>query len=123
MLLRPTQSGQFLVVSRIWVPGLTHGEAILGRVQEPWKIQFGMDSFRMVQKYLNTFTKEVMIQDPRLSPLEPQWEPLLSADTADDYQNARFRNNLTGEVVNSDPRLRPEALEKNGVKLRTFQLI
>jgi hypothetical protein len=98
-------------------------EAVLGQVQEPRKVQFGMDGARMVPQYLNTVTKEIVTEDPRLGPLPPQWEPMRSIDPADDYQNARFRNNLTGELINSDPRLLPEALEKRGVKLQTFQLI
>jgi len=36
---------------------------------------------------------------------------------------AYFRNCETGEVMDSDPRMSPEALKERGVDIKTFHLV
>jgi len=43
------------------------------------------------------------------------------SDPPSDYNF--FRNKDTGELINYDPRLEPENLEKRGVKLERFSLV
>jgi hypothetical protein len=67
---------------------------------------------------------EETIHDPWLGPLPPEWECFPRERTNNDpkiYEG--FRNKVTGEVMNSDPRKLPEALEARGVKLETFHLV
>jgi hypothetical protein len=75
---------------------------------------------------LNAETKEkVSIEDdPRLGEMPAEWERLEVIPSPDDpYYVQRCRNKITGEEINSDPRLLPEELEKRGVKLQTFRLV
>lgn len=56
--------------------------------------------------------------------MAPDWQPGAWERTRVDPNNCcRFRNTRTGEVVNSDPRLFPEALEARGVDVRTITLV
>ena len=76
------------------------------------------------QSYMNLQTGKQTLEDPRLDLLPPEWMRMTYERTPDDPAYfARFRNNATGEVINSDPRLSPEALRARGVELETFSLI
>lgn len=75
-------------------------------------------------RYFNPSTGVVIEEDPRLDPLPPEWERVQADRTPDDpVACALFKNKVTGEVMNSDPRLLLEALAQRGVDLKTFQLI
>ena len=73
---------------------------------------------------MNLATGKQTLEDPRLDELSPEWERITYKRTPDDPAYfATFKNNVTGETLNSDPRLSAEALHARGVKLETFSLI
>jgi len=118
-------SGHFKVVGECSAYGLEDATRLLGPLPAPWKLQLVPDDTNdLICQFFNTDTKETTIEDPRLPALASEWERFESPRTKDDpeyYQ--RFRNTVTGEVMNSDPRMLPDALRARGVALRTFQLI
>lgn len=117
VLLRPTHSGEFLVVGQCFTHGLMDAEGILGPLLDPWKIEMlpGSDG-RQVTCFRSHETQRVTIQDPRLMRLPAKWEPVRRRRLQDDpYFFRDFRDKETGFVVNADPRLSPMALEARGV--------
>lgn len=62
--------------------------------------------------------------DPRLGPLPVQWEEMRPEGKEVDVNVAsRFKNRDTGEVMDSDPRLLPDALRDRGIPLESFCLV
>ncbi|KAI0839984.1 HET-domain-containing protein [Hypoxylon sp. FL0890] len=127
MLLRPTPTGEYEVIGDCYVHGIMDGEAILGPIPHPWKAVtlIGSDgNFRA--HYSRVDSDFGSTEDPRLEqiPIPPEWESIEWERTAADPHNcSKFRNRGTGEVINSDPRFFPEALEARGVPLRTITLV
>jgi hypothetical protein len=87
------------------------------------------DNFnRILYHFFNAETGEHTTEDPRLEP-HPEWERIDLEDlgrdlTGDDPEFCDFfRNKSTGELINYDPRLLPEALKARGVQLRNFTLV
>ncbi|KAK0629371.1 hypothetical protein B0T17DRAFT_615156 [Bombardia bombarda] len=77
-------------------------------------------------EYLNTESNVTVSGDPRLDscPLPTDWEPMEWTRTRDDPLFCQmFRNKATGETMNSDPRLLPEALRDRGFQLTEFKLV
>jgi len=121
MVLRPTSEGNFKVIGPCFIFGLMEGEALLGEIPAPWTVQY-LGLFD--RNFLNKETQEIITQDPRLASLPSEWESVDVTRTNDEpIHFAYFRNKLTGELMNSDPRILPEALEKKGIKLETFSLV
>jgi hypothetical protein len=104
-----------------------NSEALLGPLPAPWTVLRDNDSRGICRVGLfNTERKKkISIEDdPRLGAMPPEWERLEVIPSPDDpFYVQRCRNKITGEEINSDPRLLPEALEKRGVKLQTFRLV
>ncbi|KAK4222942.1 heterokaryon incompatibility protein-domain-containing protein [Podospora fimiseda] len=113
-----------LILSRIcYVYGLTRGEPLLGPLPEPWRLVY---SYVSHQKYIfyNTNTNTFSDEDPRLEPLGEEWERIEKKWTADDPEFLLYyRNKVTGEEMNSDPRMSPEALRARGVNLEDIILV
>ncbi|KAM0342381.1 hypothetical protein ACHAPU_009568 [Fusarium lateritium] len=124
IILRPTPAGTFQVVGECYVYGLSDAVCFLGPMPRDWKAIIKGDALgRPFQLFMNTMTGQETIEDPRL-PLPPNWERAPYERLPDDpalFQ--KFRNAETGEVINHDPRLIPEALESRGVKLQPFTLV
>lgn len=99
--------------------------SLLGRLPDPWRVRLGWESGGIyLGRYYNSSTGVLTEEDPRLDSLPVEWERVQADRTPDDpLVFALFRNKVTGEVMNSDPRLLPEALKEHGVDLKTFQLI
>ena len=125
MILREVSPSRFSVIGHCYIYGLQDGEGILGPLPSHWKVVFMMDTLgRLEARFLNTSTNEKTTLDPRLGPLAEPWEELKAVRTRDDPTIfARFRNKQTGEVMNSDPRMLPDALRARGVPLKTFRLV
>ena len=126
MLLRPQLYGKYAIVGECCVHGLHDGASLLGPLPHPWRVQVFEDSTGSlcIYRYFNADTGELSDEDPRLDPLPEEWEKLEIERTADDpgiFKN--FRNKITGEIMNADPRLLPEALKTRGVDMQTFTLI
>ncbi|EXM16651.1 hypothetical protein V3481_018391 [Fusarium oxysporum f. sp. vasinfectum] len=125
VILRPWTGGCFEVVGSCYLHGFTSAEAFLGPLPAPWVMQYKPDSCGVQTPYFfNKDTKEAVQQDPRLGELPVLWEAIQKDRTKDDPQFlSLFRNSLTGELMNSDPRMLPEALRDRGVRLQSFKLV
>jgi hypothetical protein len=125
IILRPLPSGQFVVVGESYIHGLNDATGLLGPLPAPWKGIFRVDSMgRHLHLYYNSVTRQSTPEDPRLDLLPSNWQRLSYERIEDDPEIfQRFKDTITGEVVNSDPRLTPEALMARGVELTTFRLI
>ncbi|KAK3387780.1 heterokaryon incompatibility protein-domain-containing protein [Podospora didyma] len=127
MLLRPQLDNKYLVVGSCFIYGLHDAIGLLGPLPSPWRAQVFKDSIglRSVHRFFNPDTNTLSDEDPRLEPLDESWERVADVQRTgnDPYLFQRFKNKLTGEVINSDPRLTPEALKARGVDLKEFSLI
>jgi hypothetical protein len=125
MILRPDVSGKFKVIGICYVHGLSDSSCLLGPLPKPWRVDVGWDSSALpVYNFVNSSTNERTIEDPRLGPLPAEWKRLQSERVRDDpVAFQKFKNINTDEVMDSDPRLLPEALEPRGIPLITFPLL
>ncbi|KAF2491615.1 HET-domain-containing protein [Lophium mytilinum] len=127
MLLRPHPAGSFQVVGSVYVHGLSDATALLGPIPAPWTVHVDDDDAGEYRhRFFNSITGQhhSLSEDPRLEPLPPEWEHVPRDRTAEDPPVFEtFRNKMTGEEMNSDPRMLPDALRKRGVPLQTFQLV
>ncbi|OCK81163.1 HET-domain-containing protein [Lepidopterella palustris CBS 459.81] len=130
LVLRPLNGsdGHFQLIGDSFIHGLSDGIGILGPFPKPWIAQgfeYPEIDLRCTFKFFNAETGEVTPEDPRLES-QTEWEridleTLGRRHVADDPVILDFfRNKSTGEIMDSDPRMLPEALEKRGVKLRKF---
>ncbi|KLU88072.1 hypothetical protein MAPG_07059 [Magnaporthiopsis poae ATCC 64411] len=135
MILRPgKEPGQFLVVSKCYFIDLEDANALLGPLpgEGRWRTAVLRDSETggVAAQFLDSATGLRTDEDPRLPPLPPPWEAVDNVAAAkrlertldDPFVFRRFRNKETGEVVNSDPRMLPDALRARGVPLEFFTL-
>ncbi|KAI1380165.1 HET-domain-containing protein [Hypoxylon crocopeplum] len=129
MLLRPTSTGKYEVIGDCYVHGIMDAEALLGPLPSPWRVVGKQEEDRYFRVHYNDDdddTRSPSTEDPRLDgiPIPSKWEPIEWERTRDDPHYCRkFRNNETREVINSDPRLFPEALIARGVPIRTITLV
>ena len=125
MILRRTSFGQFHVVGECHVHGLSDAVGILGPLPDHWKVIIKGDAFgRPTHRFFHLSDNEETLNDPRLEPLPLNWERATYERFANDPAIfERFRNLVTGELVNYDPRLSPERLEARGVELQSFRLV
>lgn len=96
------------------------GEALLGPIPSPWKLQAHNS---LGPEFTNYFVKSSTVKtldDPRLPPLSSEWEEVGRDNTT---TKTYFRNTTTGDTTRFDPRMLPKALEAKGVNLERFQLI
>jgi hypothetical protein len=128
LALRPNPRGpeHYTIVGECFVYGVQDGNMLLGPLPQPW---IGMAAWseggRRVLRFLNTDTQKASVEDPRLSSDDLDgWERTSKLVDGDDPTNYDFfRHKETGELINYDPRLEPEKLEKKGVKLEWFSLV
>lgn len=126
MILRPTASSiGFEIIGPCLVHGLMDAEALLGTLPNPWIVELYRDNLGYARLHFrNTDTKELTVEDPRLDPVSPEWERFEHDRTQDDPRwFAYYRNKVTGEVMNSDPRMLPDELRNRGVNLEMFCLV
>jgi hypothetical protein len=123
-VLRPWLHGKFQVVGDSYIHGLADCEGLLGPLPHLWRVQLHRDSRNFyIPHYVNSSTGACTVEDPRLEALAPEWERLDTPRTPSDPEVfMRFKNKVAGEVVNSDPRLFPDALKKRGANLSIFNL-
>lgn len=98
---------------------------ILGPLPSHWNAIIRGDALgRPLHRYLDLTTYEQTAEDPRLGALPPEWERVPYERSPDDPALFEvFKNRVTGETINSDPRLSSDALRERGLKLQTFQLV
>ncbi|KAH7380692.1 heterokaryon incompatibility protein-domain-containing protein [Pyrenochaeta sp. MPI-SDFR-AT-0127] len=137
VLLRPTDPNgrlveKYRVVGPTYVHGLMEGQAILGPIPAPWKmvirnpekLQTSYSAVAVDPSFYNPDTGEGTRQDPRLGALSHEWEQAHKVDESRIGVFVQYhRNTNTGEMINSDPRLLPEALKSRGIPLQTIILV
>lgn len=119
------------MVGPCYVHGLMNAEGLLGPVPSPWiaRVGSGRDeiSWSRATWFVHASTKERTLHEPRLSPLSPhEWEEVQGDNTLGPEHRGfhlSFRNKQTGQVLDSDPRMQPEALRQRGVDLEVFRLV
>ncbi|KAK5626423.1 hypothetical protein RRF57_002138 [Xylaria bambusicola] len=103
------------------------GESLLGGIPYPWEVRRRhVDTRFMAIRFYNTDSGMETEYDPRLEsiPIPMDWEPIEFEWAPSDPINCRkFRNKVTGAIINSDPRLFPEALLERGILIRTITLV
>jgi hypothetical protein len=124
-LVLRTQEANLEVIGECFVHGLNDAIPLLGPLPLHWKVVGGWGhGNRYLFKFLNTETGESTSEDPRLTSFECDWERIdREPDSNDPELYDFFKHKRTGEIMNSDPRMLPEILKANGVKLTTFCLI
>jgi hypothetical protein len=107
-----------------YVHGLMEGQALLGPLPDSWDLIIDHRIKKSRFSFHHRQTDAVALEDPRLEALPSEWEEVDKEDEARlRFHVQHHRNKVTGEIINSDPRLLPEALEVRGVKLDTFVMI
>jgi hypothetical protein len=137
-------TGRYLVVGECYIHGMDDASGILGPLPDGWDIVISNFSFGGVERQYRhrprrhdvnddedggpdddflTTTTTTTPDDPRLPALAHPWEalPIERNPGGLDFV-ARFANVETGETLDSDPRMLPEALRAMGVELQTFLL-
>ncbi|KAK3690549.1 heterokaryon incompatibility protein-domain-containing protein, partial [Podospora appendiculata] len=126
MLLRQQPNGSFVVVGECYVYGLNDGAGLLGPLPRNWRVQIFRESSGLcleLYRFYDAHTGMLTDEDPRLGPLG-DWERIDHTRTGDDPVIFQFyKHKVTGETINSDPRMTPEALRARGVDVRTFRLV
>jgi len=123
LIRESSPGGHFRVIGPCYVYGLHDAIGILGPFPEPWhgKLE-NRPGTRTRLVYHNNDTGEYTYDDPRLGSLG-DWKRIEHETEHDDPEIFEyFRNKTTGEVMNSDPRMLPDALKARGVNLTTFVL-
>jgi hypothetical protein len=117
-------STRFQHIGPAYVHGIMEGQAILGPLPFLWTLILSTSMHGSHFKFHSSETGENCHHDPRLGDLPDEWEPVEKEDEARlPYIVQHYRNKNTGEIINSDPRLAPEALRARGVKLETLTLV
>ncbi|KAK3316624.1 hypothetical protein B0H66DRAFT_604904 [Apodospora peruviana] len=107
-----------------------YGKSLLGPLPAPWSATGRFDRLRLYHNMYseNTQTGAVLCptDDPRLGPLLAGWtvRELSGHDdeTNDGWPLYELKNQQTGEVMKSDPRMSADALKARDVPLETFTL-
>lgn len=129
MILRPTAEDTRHVVGDCYMYGVMDGEALLGPFSEDYRVdgQYGLNEVvEGVPGYTDKNTGVQQREDPRLTriPLPTAWEAIEWNWTRNDPAScSKHRNKQTGEIINSDPRLFPEALRDRGVPITRITLV
>ncbi|KAH8777850.1 heterokaryon incompatibility protein [Diaporthe sp. PMI_573] len=123
LVLRPEQ-GRYSIVGESFVYGLEDATKLLGPLPEPWRVIAKMAlSSRELHYFFSPRTGETTREDPRLETLH-KWSRVDREPDGDDPIDCDFfEHQDTSVVVNYDPRLEPEMLEKRGVQLERFILV
>jgi hypothetical protein len=110
MVLRPTESGSYIVVGECFVHGLSKGEALFGALPNNIHVARVIDKGAggYVSGFVDELTSTVSFLDPRLEAL-----PL----DLKEYKQALSRNG------NARVSIKPELLEELGVSIKYFDLI
>ena len=117
-----SEGEHFKVLGECFVRSFQDASALLGPLPESWRVQLRIHITPRFC-FVDSSSGKEDFDDPRLDPLDG-WKSLNSYSEGDNPRiSNNFQNLLTGEVINSDPRLQPDNLRQKGVDLRLFSLI
>lgn len=128
MVLRPLPSGAYVVIGTCFIHGIMDGEAILGPFKSPWRVHIRLERDGVARpSYFNSDSNTTVFEDPRLGDyaLPPEWVPAPTWERCreDPVFCQKFKNQWSGQEINSDPRLLPVALTARGIKLEEIELV
>jgi hypothetical protein len=125
IILRAVNPGRFQVVSEAYIHGLEDAKGILGPLPPGWRVIYTVDALgRQLHRYIDVWTKRETADDPRLHILPSEWHRVAHERSADDAGFLEmFRNHITGEMINFDPRLTAKSLTSQGVSMSTLRLV
>ena len=125
MLLRPAGTlREYTVVGPCYIHGMMESEPWLGAFPESWAIRMEKPRQSSMFLFFNSITQDVTRDDPRLPAMPQDWEKTEKQGINDDGSVLQeFRNKVTKQVMDSDPRMTPAALRERGVKLEAFRLV
>jgi hypothetical protein len=132
MVLRKQPDGLFKIIGECFVYGLNDANALLGPLPKPWSVTINCDfcghlltreGGKRTFRFFNPDTEEHTYEDPRLPPLEDWSRINHTSEPAVPEIHEFFQHKETGQIMDPDPRLLPEALTARGVQLETFSLV
>jgi len=124
IILRPQASGRFKVIGAAYVHGLMDGEALVGPLPKGWNVFQEIVGNSRVPGFVQMESGERRMDDLRSEGLEDRWRRIEAERELDDgLFIVRYRDEVTGEVINFDPRLDREKLRERGVNIETFGLV
>jgi hypothetical protein len=122
VVLRPAASNKYYVIGVCYVRGLVDDESYLGPLPSLWKVQFRKGTSQLFTRgFLDTLSGQTSSEDPRMGQLPSDWEKVEGAIGSSALPE--FKNKITGEIVNADPRLFPEHLKKRGINVQLVHLV
>ncbi|KAK8060905.1 hypothetical protein PG996_010835 [Apiospora saccharicola] len=118
----------YRLVGPVYVSGLMDGETLLGELPDTWRILYDYNHKYAAEGvfYENLETGSRVKTDPRLEsiPLPEEWEPVaLTRKEIDPGICCRFKNKVTEELINYDPRMTGKALKERGVDIQEITLV
>ncbi|KAF2812494.1 uncharacterized protein BDZ99DRAFT_558523 [Mytilinidion resinicola] len=125
IIIRAAGFGRFQVVGEAYIHGLEDAKGILGPMPVGWKVIVTGDALgRPLHRYMSFRTYQQTAEDPRLDTLPSEWERVAYERSPNDAAYFEmFKNNITGGICNSDPRLSPESLKSRNIPLYAIQLV
>ncbi|KAI0856780.1 heterokaryon incompatibility protein-domain-containing protein [Xylaria cubensis] len=125
IVLRPESGGGYSVVGECYVCGLEDATALLGPLEDHWRVQVFTEStdHRRNYRFMNKKTGVLSDEDPRLPPLPTDWERIDTETISGPTTFQLYKNKKTGQVINYDPRLTPEMIVSKGATIQRFILI
>jgi len=121
-------NNEWQVVGRCYIDGVEDGRVFLGDLPEPYRrvVRFEEVSEKWWPAYLNQQTGDILVGDPRLGLLPPEWrakrhkhENAWDWYTDDDVEEDRNPQ----QKLPGDPRWTVDALRRRGVILHNFKLV
>jgi hypothetical protein len=125
IILRDTLSdAKYRYIGPSYVHGMMEGQAFLGPLPPSWHLTIDHVGHISKFSFSNRQTREKTSEDPRLGSTRLEWEPIEKEDSSRlRFYVQHHQHKTTGEIINSDPRLQPDALKARGVDLKTFTII
>ncbi|KAI4201529.1 MAG: hypothetical protein LQ350_003144 [Teloschistes chrysophthalmus] len=122
MVLRPTNTAEYLVVGECYIHGMMSGELFLGSLPTNWQRvdryaeEYGEDYDAFIDREKGVW----QARDPRLGPLPEGW---VEVEHPEQHLYAMFRNEVEKSITGFDPRMRPPYLRDRGFTLQEFKLV
>ncbi|CAM1510676.1 Fc.00g010110.m01.CDS01 [Cosmosporella sp. VM-42] len=124
VVLRRDGKKNYHLISQCYLHGFMDGEGILGPLPRPWKAVLYSSVNNSDTRYRDCTTGKEVLEDPRLGNLPPGWVRIKrKSELGEGFIHDDFLNTVTGDMMNSDPRLLPEGLKFCGRAPNVFRLV
>ena len=115
---------QYEIIGECYIDGLDNG--LFGSLPAGWKLEFDKikTGYGATHTYTHTGSGTRLRGHPSLEPLPQEWKPFERERRPEDPSTfICFRNDITGEERNSDPRLTSERLRRRGIAITDFVFV